>query len=603
VLLTRAAELADASAGLTAPHPNAGVVLADAAGRVAGEASLWAQGTEAPEVAAARAAGAAARGGTAYLNLETGDCHGEGAGVRALLVAGVRRVVVGLRHPLPASRGAAVAVLRAGGAAVDVLGEARCGAPPAEAEAALDAVLAVNEHLLARAALGRPLGLLKYAMTLDGKIATAAGHSAWVSSPDSRARVFAARARADAVVVGGNTVRRDDPRLTTRAAGGHHPARLVMSRTLDLPADAALWDVAHAPTIVATQRGARRDFQAALRARGVEVLEFDFLTPDAVAAYCAARGFLRVLYECGGTLAAPALAGGAVHRVMAFVAPKIVGGARAPTPVGDLGFVEMTQALAVGGARWEQVGPDLLLEGWLPASGGPRALAAAAAEAARGRGGAAADGAGGAAPRVVEFYKAWDAHGCLSNFSPHAVALPDAPMTAAALEAFRPAPGAEGGEGGEGGNSGSGAAGLRRYPSAEHYYQSQKFAGVADPDAAALAVRIAGAASPEEAAALGRRAERESPRLVRPDWPAAKAAAMHAALRAKFAAHAAPRAALLATGAARLVEASPHDAFWGRGFDGAGRNELGRLLEAVRAELAAAGAGAEREGALNGAAS
>ena len=92
------------------------------------------------------------------------------------------------------------------------------------------------QALLHRAALGRPLSVLKYAMTLDGKIATSAGHAAWVSCAESRARVFATRARSDAVIVGGNTVRRDNPNLTTRREGGHKPVRIVMSRTLDLPA-------------------------------------------------------------------------------------------------------------------------------------------------------------------------------------------------------------------------------------------------------------------------------------------------------------------------------------------------------------------------------
>jgi diaminohydroxyphosphoribosylaminopyrimidine deaminase/5-amino-6-(5-phosphoribosylamino)uracil reductase len=578
----------------------------DASGRAVGEGSLWAQGTEAPEVSAARQAGAAARGATAYLNLETGDCHGEAAGVRALLGAGVARVVVGLRHPLPALRGAAVDALRAGGAEVAVLGEAPCAAPDADADAALDAVLSANEALLHRAVLGRPLGLLKYAMTLDGKIATAAGHSAWVSSAASRQRVFDARARCDAVIVGGQTVRRDNPRLTTRREGGHRPARLVMSRTLDLPADAALWDVGPAPTIVATQRGARRDFQRALRCRGVEVLEFDFLSPDAVAAYCHQRGFLRCLWECGGTLAAPAIAGGAIHQVMAFVAPKIIGGTRAPTPVGDLGFVEMTQALAVEGARWEQVGPDLLLTGHLPESGGLRALAAAAQAGARpansvSRGGMDAPAGGGAAAaparrsqpaarggagQVVEFYKAWDRHGCLSNFSPHAVAMPEGPMTPKRLAGFQPRWAAAAAAGPQGAQP----AALTGWRSAEHYYQSQKFAGVGRPEAAALAEQIAGAASPEEAAALGRRGERERPELMRADWETSKASAMHAALRAKFAAHEGPRAMLLATagggGGAALVEASPHDYYWGRGFDGSGQNMLGKLLMSVREELA-----------------
>jgi diaminohydroxyphosphoribosylaminopyrimidine deaminase/5-amino-6-(5-phosphoribosylamino)uracil reductase len=88
--------------------------------------------------------------------------------------------------------------------------------------------------------------------------------------------------------------------------------------------DANLWDVSSAPTIVMTQRGARRDFQAHLLARGVEVVQFDFLTPHAVAAYCSERGFLQCLWECGGTLAAPAIAGGVIHKCLAFVAPKLV---------------------------------------------------------------------------------------------------------------------------------------------------------------------------------------------------------------------------------------------------------------------------------------
>ena len=91
------------------------------------------------------------------------------------------------------------------------------------------------QALLHRAVTGKPLGILKYAMTLDGKIATSSGHSAWVTAPASRARVFEMRARSDAVIVGGQTVRRDNPRLTTRRDSGHMPVRIVMSRTLELP--------------------------------------------------------------------------------------------------------------------------------------------------------------------------------------------------------------------------------------------------------------------------------------------------------------------------------------------------------------------------------
>lgn len=106
------------------------------------------------------------------------------------------------------------------------------------------------------------------------------------------------------------------PFLTTHSRGVEYESELVQ--------DANLWDVASAPTIVMTQRGARQAFQDVLRDRGVEVVQFDFLTPDAVASYCFDRGFLQCLWECGGTLAAPAISARVIHKAMAFVAPKLV---------------------------------------------------------------------------------------------------------------------------------------------------------------------------------------------------------------------------------------------------------------------------------------
>jgi len=572
-----------------------------------------AHGTTACEALAAAAlpAPGAARGGTAYLNLETGDCVGDRQGLDALLGAGVARVVVGLRHPLLHWRGRSVAALRAAGVRVAVLSEEAPG--PGAAGAAhrecLGACLRANDSLLVRARRGRPLSLLKYAMTLDGKIATRTGHAAWVSSPESRARVFEQRANADAVIVGGNTVRRDDPRLTTRRDGGHMPARVVLTRTLDLQPEASLWDTSAAPTIVMTQRGARRDFQAHLRSRGVEVVEFDFLDPSVVVAYLHDRGYLRLFWECGGTLSAPAIQAGVVDKVMAFVAPKVIGGVTAPTPVGDLGFVEMTQALEITEGVWSASGPDMMLEGYLSSTVPSLAaldeeldalLAVRQARAARGgaaggagpsagpgpagaggdAGEAAAPAAGAALPGskgVAEFYKACDEWGALTNFSPHPVRL--------ALE-------------------GEGEGEAREWRSVEHYYQASKFHGVAGSEGIVEAVWAAG--SPEEAARIGRRAQRGEPGAVRPGWEGEKVGVMVRALRAKFAAHRGPRDLLLRSHTAgaggtplSLAEGSPHDSFWGRGRDGRGRNELGRLLMELRAELVAE-AGAVGEGELVG---
>lgn len=106
-----------------------------------------------------------------------------------------------------------------------------------------------------------------------------------------------------------------DPQLTARHGGGHLPLRIVMSQTLDLPGVANLWDVSEVPTIVATQRGARKSFQKFLASKGVEVVEFDILNPKDVMKYLYERGYLSILWECGGTLAASAICSGVIHKV------------------------------------------------------------------------------------------------------------------------------------------------------------------------------------------------------------------------------------------------------------------------------------------------
>lgn len=110
-----------------------------------------------------------------------------------------------------------------------------------------------------------------------------------------------------------------DPRLTARHGGGHMPMRIVMTQTLDLPEEANLWDTSDVSTIVVTQRGARRSFQKFLASKGIEVVEFDILNPREVMEYFHDRGYLSVLWECGGTLAASAISSGVIHKVSFFL--------------------------------------------------------------------------------------------------------------------------------------------------------------------------------------------------------------------------------------------------------------------------------------------
>ncbi|URE11661.1 RibD C-terminal domain [Musa troglodytarum] len=545
-LLRRAAEVADLSAGHTSPHPNFGCVIARG-GDVVGEGFLYAQGTKCAELQAVEKAGGLARGATAYLNMEPGDCYSDHTAVSSLVQAGISRVIIGLRHPLQHLRGKAIQSLRSESVQVDVLGE---DLQSKTFEDALKSCLMVNAPLLYRAAFRVPFSVLKYAMTLDGKIATMSGHASWISSKVSRGRVFELRGRSDAIVVGGNTVRRDDPQLTARHGGGHVPVRLVMSRNLNLPDEAKLWNVTEAYTIVTTQRGARRDLQKKLAKKGVEVVEFDILNPRDVMEYCYDRGYLSVLWECGGALSAPAISSGVIHKVYAFVAPKIIGGVNAPSPVGDLGMVQMSQALNLIDVSYEQVGPDMLISGFLqpipdlspviPSSDEISVLDPTVSP---------------FDTKIISFYKTWDPYGAFSNYSLHPIQMPD-----------------------ENGNN-------LTWSTMEHYYQAHKFVGVDNPLAKDAVEQIKMAKSPEEASRLGRKLQRQHPEVVRADWDSAKIDITYGALKCKFSTYPHLKAMLCSTVGSVLVEASPHDLFWGGGREGEGLNYLGRLLMQLRTEI------------------
>lgn len=357
-MMQRCLHLAKQAAGFTTPNPLVGCVI-ERDGEIVGEGYHPKAGEPHAEVFALRAAGDKAKGATAYVSLEPCNHFGRTPPCSdALVKAGVAKVVVGMVDPDPRVSGKGIERLRAAGIQVIV------GVEEAECQR-------VNEAFVHRVLHQRPFGILKYAMTLDGKIATIAGHSAWITKEVARMYVHQLRATCDAVIVGGNTVRRDNPHLTThhQADTNHppnNPLRVVLSRTLDLPQTAHLWETDVAPTIVLTQGHPNGGGQAHLEQQGVEVVNLDELTPQSVMAYLGQKELLSVLWECGGTLSARAIADGSVQKVLAFIAPKIVGGHNAPSPVGDLGFDKMTQALQLERVRWHIVGEDCLVEGYLP---------------------------------------------------------------------------------------------------------------------------------------------------------------------------------------------------------------------------------------------
>lgn len=347
-MMTRCLELAARGAGYTAPNPMVGAVVVQA-GQIVGEGYHPRVGQPHAEVFALRAAGEAARGATLYVSLE--PCNHQGRTppcTEAILQAGIKTVVIGMADPNPVASGGIERLRAAGIEVVTGIETAACER--------------LNEAFIHRVRHRQPFSILKYAMTLDGKIATAAGHSAWVTSPAARQRVHQLRGRCDAVIVGGNTVRRDNPRLTSHGVCDRNPLRVVMSRQLNLPATAHLWETDVAPTVVFTETppaGSRLPEQ-------VEIVSLAALTPAAVLGHLYDRGLSTVLWESGGVLSAAALTQGVIQKIWAFIAPKLIGGQNAPTPVGDLGIATMDNALPLQDMSLESVGPDWLIQGYLP---------------------------------------------------------------------------------------------------------------------------------------------------------------------------------------------------------------------------------------------
>jgi diaminohydroxyphosphoribosylaminopyrimidine deaminase/5-amino-6-(5-phosphoribosylamino)uracil reductase len=351
-MMQRCLQLARQALGKTSPNPLVGAVIVRE-GKIVGEGFHPKAGQPHAEIFALREAGEKAQGATIYVNLEPCNHYGRTPPcTEALMASGVAKVVVGMVDPDPRVSGGGIARLKGAGIEV-VIG--------VEGEACRQ----LNEAFIHRTLYQRPFGILKYAMTLDGKIAATTGHSAWVTGKESRHLVHQLRATCDAVVIGGNTVRRDNPYLTTHQVASHNPLRVVMSRRLDLPLDANLWNVDEAATLVFTEVGSNREMQGQLLDKGVEVVELESLTPLSVMQDLYDRQLSSVLWECGGTLAAGAIAQGTVQKVMAFIAPKIIGGHAAPSPVGELGLQLMSEALQLEKVAFRMVESDFLIEGYL----------------------------------------------------------------------------------------------------------------------------------------------------------------------------------------------------------------------------------------------
>jgi diaminohydroxyphosphoribosylaminopyrimidine deaminase/5-amino-6-(5-phosphoribosylamino)uracil reductase len=343
-----ALQLAELGRGRTSPNPLVGAVVLDGAGQLVGEGYHDRAGEPHAEVGALAQAGERARGGTLVVTLEPCCHHGRTPPCsQAVIAAGIARVVVAMADPNPQVGGGGIAELRAAG--IEVI----TGVAEAEARA-------LNRPFCHRISTGRPLGILKWAMSLDGRTALPNGASQWISGPVARTWVHQLRARCDAVIVGGGTVRADDPLLTSRGRRDPEPLRVVLSRGLDLPAGSRLWRQQEAPTLVAHGYDAPSQARFRLDRAGVERLVLADCGPSTLLEELARRGCNQVLWECGPELAAAALRQGCVQELAAVIAPKLLGGSLARTPLGDLELETLAQVPNWPTSARQALGPDLL---------------------------------------------------------------------------------------------------------------------------------------------------------------------------------------------------------------------------------------------------
>ncbi|HUO87410.1 MAG TPA: bifunctional diaminohydroxyphosphoribosylaminopyrimidine deaminase/5-amino-6-(5-phosphoribosylamino)uracil reductase RibD [Thermoanaerobaculia bacterium] len=349
--LRRALRLAARGRYRVAPNPMVGAVVVGEDGTVVGEGWHAEIGGAHAEVAALAAAGGRARGGTLCVTLEPCNHHGRTPPcTEAILAAGVRRVVICHRDPNQGVAGGGVERLRAGG--LEVL----CGGPR-------DAALRLNLRFLVPAVLGRPQVTLKWAMSLDGRIATAAGESQWISSPPARRWALALREEHDAVLVGSGTALADDPHLDRRLGlAPQAGVRVVLDRRARLPPEARMLRIA-GPVLVYTATRSAAPRRRAIEAAGAEVVVLPEVTPAAVLADLGSRGVGSVLVEGGAEVTAAFVTAGLFDRVAAVVAPKLIGGRGAPGPVGGTGGGGLAAAPRLTDLVTRRRGPDVVIEG------------------------------------------------------------------------------------------------------------------------------------------------------------------------------------------------------------------------------------------------
>jgi len=344
--MRRSIQLALLAEGMTSPNPLVGAIVLDSNERLVGEGFHTGAGNPHAEIEALAQAGEKSLDGTIVVTLEP-CCH-QGLTppcTEAIIKAGLKKVVIGMVDPDPRVSGNGITRLKDSGL------EVVCGVLNQECES-------INREFSFRVRNGRPWGILKWAMSLDGRIGLPNGLSKWITGTSARDSVHQIRSKCDAVIVGGGTVRSDNPLLTSRGKSKCEPLRVVFSRTLDLPQSSKLWDTNIAKTLIAYGPDGDEAFFADLP-NGPERLRLNSNDPSELLSSLSKKGCNKILWECGPLLATSAIESNCVQELLVFVAPKLLGGRSSMTPLNNFGFESIDSTYKLQHSILERKGEDI----------------------------------------------------------------------------------------------------------------------------------------------------------------------------------------------------------------------------------------------------
>ena len=348
--MRRAIRLASLANGKTSPNPMVGAIILDKYGKLISEGFHLKSGKPHAEAMAFNNLKNDAEGGTLYVNLEP-CCH-QGKTppcVDRIISSGIRKIYISMEDPDKRVAGKGIKLLKEAGI------EVHLGLCVHES-------LELNKSFIHRNITGNAYGVLKWAMSIDGKVGLRNGESKWITHKNSRKLVHSFRAGFDAIIIGGNTLRKDNPFLTSRGLKEQEPLRVVFTKTLDLPEESNLWDCSIAKTLVVYDSSSANEKYLKRIPKCVEIEKIPSDNPILISRLLAQKGCNKVLWECGPHLATAAVKEGCIQELITFIAPKILGGEGVMNPFLDFNFENMNEVFKLRCSEMILINDDICVK-------------------------------------------------------------------------------------------------------------------------------------------------------------------------------------------------------------------------------------------------